>query len=269
MWTTVLLVAVLALGAGIGHAQQIFRGFYGTTPPRFPTVNSFPGTFTFCRIMFSSNRREKRGWDTDWPGADINFSIRLAELTKTRVTKESDGTDPEHVVVRLTDPALFQCPFALMEDAGTAVFNEQEVTQFREYLLKGGFVFVSDYWGPQGGAQFDEEIARVLPRANYPIVDLTLDHPIWRTQFEITEVPQMSSIQSWRRSGGTTERGVNDPVDARGIADDHGRLMVVMIHNSDIPDGWEREGEDPDYFYQFSPNAYSVGINVLLYAITH
>jgi hypothetical protein len=79
----------------------------------------------------------------------------------------------------------------------------------------------------------------------------------------------MASIQSWRRSGGTTERGVTDPVDARGIVDEHGRLMVVMIHNSDIPDGWEREGEDPDYFYQFSPNAYSVGINVLLYAMTH
>jgi hypothetical protein len=88
-------------------------------------------------------------------------------------------------------------------------------------------------------------------------------------QFDLKEVPQMPSIQSWRRSGGNTDRGVTDPPDARGIADDHGRLMVVMIHNSDIPDGWEREGEDPEYFYRFSPDAYAVGINVLLYAITH
>jgi hypothetical protein len=85
----------------------------------------------------------------------------------------------------------------------------------------------------------------------------------------MTEVPQMPSIQSWRRSGGQTDRGVTDPVEARAITDEKGRLMVVMMHNTDIPDGWEREGEDPQYFYQFSPNAYAAGINVFLYAITH
>ena len=265
----VAIVAVLAIGVGASQAQQIFRGFYGSTPPHFPTVNSFQGSFTFCRILFNSNRREKRGWDTDYPGADINFSIRLSELTKTRVTKGTEGTDPEHVVVRLTDEALFQCPFALMEDAGTIILNEQEIIRFREFLLKGGFVFVSDTCGVQARQQFDREIGRVLPHDQYPVVELPIGHPIWQTQFQINQVPQMPSIQSWRRSGGTTDRGVDDPVEARGIADPRGRLMVVMVHNSDIPDGWEREGEDPEYFYQFSPNAYSVGINVLLYAMTH
>jgi hypothetical protein len=96
-----------------------------------------------------------------------------------------------------------------------------------------------------------------------------MDHPLWHMLFDLKEVPQMPSIQSWRRSGGNTDRGVTDAPDARGIADDRGRLMVLMIHNSDIPDGWEREGEDPAYFYRFSPDAYAVGINVLLYAITH
>src|SRR6267378_8039790 len=114
-----VVVALVALGigaaAGIAYAQQIFSGYYGYTPPRFPTANSFKGAFNMCRVMFTSNRREKRGWDTDYPGADINFSIRLSELTKTRVTKESEGGDPDHVVVRLTDEALFQCPFVLME----------------------------------------------------------------------------------------------------------------------------------------------------------
>jgi hypothetical protein len=101
-----LVVAVLGLGIGTGYAQRIFAGFYGTTPPRRPTANSFQGSFTFCRVMFSSNRREKRGWDTDYPGADINFSIRLSELTRTRVARQTTGTDPEYVVVRLTDPEL-------------------------------------------------------------------------------------------------------------------------------------------------------------------
>jgi hypothetical protein len=264
-----LVVLALAVGATAGYAQRIFAGFYGSTPPRFPNANSFQGSFTFCRVMFASNRREKRGWETDYPGADINFSIRLSELTKTRVAKQAESADPEYVVVRLTDDALFQCPFTLMEDAGTIDLSPVEVEKFREYLLKGGFVFVSDYWGPQAKDQFDEEIGRVLPRDTYPIIDLPLDHPLWRTQFQLRVVPQMPSIQSWRRTGGNTDRGVTDPVDARGIADQRGRLMVVMIHNSDIPDGWEREGEDPEYFYRFSPDAYSVGIDVLLYGITH
>jgi hypothetical protein len=263
------VIGLLAIGAGATYAQRIFAGFYGTTPPRFPNRNSFQGGFTFCRVMFSSNRREKRGWDTDYPGADINFSIRLSELTRTRVAKQSSGTDPEYVVVRLTDDALFQCPFVLMEDAGTMVLSEEEVVRFRQYLQKGGFVFVSDTWGRAAKEQFDDEMARVLPPASYPFVDLPLEHPLWRAQFQLDEVPQMPSIQSWRRSGGATDRGVTDPVEPRAIADAHGRLMVVMIHNSDIPDGWEREGEDPAYFYRFSPHAYSVGVNVFLYAATH
>ena len=263
------IVLILALGAGVGYAQRIFAGFYGSTPPRWPTATSFQGSFTFCRAMFQSNRREKRGWDTDYPGADINFSIRLSELTKARVTRQDNSDEPEYVVVRLTDPDLFRCPFVLMEDAGTMFLNQAEVVKFREYLLKGGFVFSSDYWGPLAREQFDQQIGRVLPRDQFPIVDLTMDQAIWHTQFQLQDVPQMPSIQAWRRTGGNTDRGVTDPVDARGIVDAHGRLMVVMIHNSDIPDGWEREGEDPEYFYRFSPDAYSVGINVLLYAITH
>ena len=263
------LAVLLGVGVGSGDAQRIFAGFYGTTPPRFPNANSFQGSFTFCRVMFSSNRREKRGWDTDYPGADINFSIRLSELTRTRVARQTSGTDPEYVVVRLTDAALFKCPYVLMEDAGTIALSDAEIPQFREYLQKGGFAFVSDYWGPLAREQFDEEIGRVLPPTSYPVIDLPLDHALWHTQFQISEVPQMPSIQAWRRTGGNTDRGVTDPVAARGIADDHGRLMVVMMHNTDIPDGWEREGEDPQYFYRFSPEAYSVGINVFLYAATH
>ena len=263
------VAGLLAIGVGAGLAQRIFAGFYGTTPPRFATANSFHGGFTFCRAMFSSNRREKRGWDTDYPGADINFSIRLSELTKTRTVKQPTGTDPEHVVVRLTDPELFHCPYVLMEDAGTISLREDEIAPFREYLMKGGFVFVSDYWGPLAREQFDEEIGRVLPPADFPTVELPINHALWRTQFQLDELPQMPSIQSWRRSGGNTDRGVTDPPNARAITDNHGRLMVVMIHNSDIPDGWEREGEDPQYFYQFSPHAYAVGIDIFLYAITH
>jgi hypothetical protein len=264
------VAAVVVLGSGAAGAQ-IWRGGFGFyASPKFPTANSFVGTFNFCRLMFNSNRREKRGWSTDYPGADINFSVRLAELTKTRVTKGSSG-DPEYVVVRPTDPALMQCPFILVEDGGTAVFNDEEILRLREYLQKGGFLFVSDYWGTLAAAQWDEAIGRVLPPAEYPIVDIAMDHPMWQTLFDVKQVPQMASIQFWRRSGGgMSERGADSAhVDVRGIADRRGRFMVVMLHNTDIPDGWEREAEDPDYFNRFSPDAYSVAINVLMYAMTH
>ena len=271
--TAALTAAIIALGASAGFAQRIWFGGYGYTPPRFPTKDSFQGSFNFCRAMFDSNRREKRGWSTDYPGADLNFSTRLAELTRAPVTMRPDaeeGETPDAVVVRLTDDALFKCPYILMQDAGTAFFRPEVAKRLGEYLLKGGFAFVSDYWGPWAKEQFDEQIGRALPHSQYPIIDLPLTHPIWHTLFELKTIPQMPSIQSWRRTGGgNTDRGVTDPPSARGIADSRGRLMVVMLHNTDIPDGWEREGEDPEYFYRFSPDAYAVGIDIVLYAMTH
>jgi Domain of unknown function (DUF4159) len=274
-----LLAMVCAVGLGItaAHARQIWAGGYGRTPPRFATPNTFRGGFNFCRAMFRSDHREKQGWSTDYPGADLNFSIRLAELTKTNVTMTGTGEErePDAVVVRLTDDALFQCPFLFMQDAGTARFTDAEVARLQEYLLKGGFLLVADYHGSYGRQQFDDEIGRALPHSRYPIVELTppSDHPMWRTMFPVAQLPQMASISTWRRSGGSEiiERWNEDgaPPTARGIADEQGRLMVVMVHNTDLPDPWEREGEDKDYFFRFSPEAYAVGINILLYAITH
>lgn len=277
MWILVGILGALGAGITVAHAQQIWAGgFGGRTPPRFPTATTFDGSFNFCRVMFRSDRREKQGWATDYPGADINFSVRLAELTKVRVKIANRGTEdevPDAVVVRLTDDALFQCPFTFMEDAGTARFSDAEVDRLRDYLLKGGFLLISDYHGSWAREQFDEQIGRALPPARFPTVDLAPpDHAIWRTMFPVASLAQMASINTWRRTdGGVIERWNEDgaPPSARGIADAHGRLMVVMVHNTDMPDAWEREGEDSDYFFRFSPEAYAMGIDILLYAMTH
>src|SRR6476659_1906523 len=144
-WTLAVIIGALCATATAVYAQRIWAGFYGRTPPKFPTAATFEGSFHFCRVLFTSNRREKQGWDTDYPGADINFSVRLSELTKVRVKfvdEAGEGEVPDAVVVRLTDDALFQCPFALMEDAGTARFSDAEVQRLHAYLLKGGFLFV-------------------------------------------------------------------------------------------------------------------------------
>lgn len=265
-----VVIFLVLLGGVVLQGQQIFRGFYGTSPPRPATPTTFKGAFNHCRLMFNSDRREKRGWDTDYPGAEINFSVRLAELTKARVTMDAVTGHPEYVTVRATEDALFQCPYVLVEDGGTAVFSEAEVEQLRAYLQKGGFIFASDYWGDVAKAQWDREIGRVLPPEIFPIVEIDLGHAIWRTHVRVTRIPQMPAIQYWRRSGGaSSERGPGAIPSARGITDAHGRLMVVMLHNTDIPDGWEREGEESEYFFRFSPDAYAVGINVMLYAFTH
>jgi hypothetical protein len=115
------------------------------------------------------------------------------------------------------------------------------------------------------------QLARVLPPSEYPIRDIPADHPILKTMFEVKEVPQIPSIQFWRTSGGAmSERGMDSQTPTmRGVSDEHGNVMVLMTHNTDISDAWEREGEDPRFFYSFSPDGYAVGINVLLYAMTH
>ena len=93
---TLSLVTIAATAAA-----QIWAGGYGRTPPRFATATTFQGGFNFCRALFQSDRREKQGWSTDYPGADINFSIRLGELTKTNITMRDDSTEgpePEAIV---------------------------------------------------------------------------------------------------------------------------------------------------------------------------
>ena len=265
------VLLVLSLVAATVTAQQRWGRLY-RAPPRFPAADSFDGSFNFCRGMFTSVRGEAggQGWWTDYPDADINFSIRLSELTKTRVSK-ARGDEPNHLVVRLTDEALFQCPYLHMEDVGTLSLSDDEVLRLREYLLKGGFLWVDDFWGTRAWEEWVSEIHRVLPPDEYPIRDLAPDHPFWRVMFQIEKIPQIPSINSWMRSGGeTSERGADSAeVNIRGISDQRGRLMVLMTHNTDISDAWEREGEDPQYFYLFSPNGYAVGINVLMYAMTH
>jgi hypothetical protein len=264
-----LAVALAATAA----AQDFFPWRRGREPrPRFATADSFDGRFNFCRLMYTQVAREPggQGWWTDYPNADINFSIRLSELTKARVSR-TEGGEPNHLVVRATDDELFQCPFLILSDPGTAGFTDEEAARLRAYLLKGGFMWADDFWGTVAWQRWESEIGRVLPPFDYPIVDLTPDHPMFRTMFSLREIPQIPNIGHWRRSGGgTSERGYDsDTVNLRGISDKRGRLLVVMTHNTDIEDAWEREGEDPQFFYQFSPNGYAVGINVFLYAMTH
>jgi len=102
--------------------------------------------------------------------------------------------------------------------------------------------------------------------------DVPLNDPIFHTLLEVKKIPQVTSIRFWRATGGrtTSERGAESAVPhLRAIRDKHRNIIAVMTHNTDVSDSWEREGEDPEFFYQFSPYGYALGIDVLLYAMTH
>jgi hypothetical protein len=139
-------------------------------------------------------------------------------------------------------------------------------------MLKGGFLWVDDFWGTLAWDHWASQITRVFPPPEYQIEDVPIGDPMLSSLFEVKQIPQITNIQFWRRFGGTTtsERGEDSAVvHFRAIRDNHRRIMVLMTHNTDVADSWEREGEDPAFFYQFSPAGYALGIDVLLHAMTH
>ncbi len=234
----------------------------------FPTE-----TFTFCRIRFNSegSRGWGRGdWRTDYPDSDTNFPQRLAELTTIKVPRTPDG-DYHHVVVDLMDDALFNYPFIYMLEVGNLRFSEEEAARLRSYLLRGGFLMVDDFWGDQEWDNWEYEISRVFDPAKYPMEELDISHPIFHMVFELKEKPQVPSIHYWLGSGGdTSERQYDSRTPHYKGIHNGDRLMVLVCHNTDLGDGWEREKENKGYFDEVSSKwAYPMGINIVVYAMTH
>jgi len=266
-----LLVALSFAGTAVAaqFGQRGGRGFFNT---RLATADDVDGGFHFCRVVFSSGLGGDAdgGWNVDWPRADINLSVRLAELTKTPVSRDPGGA-PNHWLVRLTDDVLFQCPFIMMTEVGSASLNQAEAVRLREYLLKGGFLWADDFWGTYSWDWWHGQLQRVLPASEYPVVDLGPSHPLFSAHFDVKATPQIPSINFWASNGGeTSERGADSAVArSRAILDAHGRIMVLMTHNTDIGDSFEREADDPQYFIKMSVPGYAYGINALVYGLTH
>lgn len=232
-----------------------------------PKRDIFPGNkFVFARAKFTSRMDVNRSggpWYTDYPDSDQNFPLRLSELTTIDI-------DPRHVVLNLTDEALSNYPFLYMIEVGSLEFQDDEIEPFRNYLLRGGFAMADDFWGEEEWASWKEQMERVFPPDEYPIVDIPLTHEIFHCVFDLKEVPQVPSIHLWMRTGLSYERFDGQQAHCRGIFDKQDRLMIVMMHNTDLGDGWEREGESPEYFKEFSAKkAYPMGINIVTYAMTH
>jgi hypothetical protein len=264
-------LALALAGAAAAATALSAQGWWGPEP-RLPPETPTDRAFTFCRLRYDAVAREPggRGWRTDFPWAEINLMTRLADLTKIGISRDSAG-DPNHYVVPLTDRRLFTCPFLMATDVGTMGLSPEEAGALRDYLLKGGFLWVDDFWGERAWEHWTGEIGKVLPPGEYPIRDVPLDDPVFSALYNVERVPQISSIQFWRGSGGvtTSERWDSEVPHARSIRDAQGRIMVFMTHNTDISDAWEREGDDEEYFFQFAHDGYAVGINVVLHAMSH
>lgn len=273
-----LLGILLSLPAA--QAQRARRPY-----PLLAERDIFPGSsFTFCRIQYSSGqggwggRGRWGGWQTDFPESDINFSLRLSQLTTLEINRKADGS-LAHQVVRLDDPELFKYPFIYMLEVGNITLSEPERRGLRTYLLRGGFLLVDDFWGDVAWENWKYELEQVLPAADYPMVDIPPDHELFSIVFHIDAVPQVPSVNNywvWERTGQTFEGYAGDytrygtEAHCKGIFDAQGRLMAVVLHNTDLGDGWEREGEHYGYFKEFSAKkAYPMGINIVVYAMTH
>jgi hypothetical protein len=266
--TVAILAPVALLIASLAWAQ--FRRVDTSLEAHLARPESYDGRFHYCRAVYRQNPRGDGGsWLTDYPLADIDLSIRVSELTKIAVSFEGPE-QPRHLIVRLTDDELFQCPVIIMQEVGRLFFSNEDAERLKTYLLKGGFLWVDDFWGSYAWQVWETEIRKVFPAPEYQIVDLPSEHALFHTMFDLKGVPQIPGIGTWLGSGQTSERGADSAeVHARGIADAQGRVMVFMTHNTDVSDSWEREGEDPQYFYNFSIDGYRVAVNVLLYAMTH
>ena len=243
-------------------------------PPQFSA-----DVFTFARIIFSSQPSpgtDNYGWWYDYPDADLNLSYRLQQLTALKV-------DPDGRVLWLSNPDIFDYPFLHIEHVEGMRLNAVEIAALQKYLGAGGVLVVNDFWGTNAWLNLENEMAQVLPGRQW--VDLPLSHPIFHCVFEFrgpASMLQVPTITQWNRN-----YDPNDPnsraspprragyagwedMHVRAWFDNRQHIMVLAVHNSDMPDGWEREGENPDYFRQFSEaRSYPLMINILFYLMTH
>jgi hypothetical protein len=242
-----------------------------------PKPRDSGSSFNFVRVRYDSeggpmeafyvyDGRLWERWETDHPQADENFAFRLQELTSVAVNRRS-------LVRRLTDPDLFDFPFLYFCDVGWIDLQSDETAALREYLLRGGFLWVDDFWGAAEWRAFERTMEEVLPEI--PWVELPADHPILSTLFPLDGVPQIPArdfAQYMPHDPPEIHRqpayGIQQ-VRLRAYLADDGRILALATLNTDIGDGWEREAYGEWFFEKFSSRAYAVGANIVLWALTH
>jgi hypothetical protein len=270
-----LAAAIVSISLGAGASSNLITGDGGRsgTPADMSKLN-------MARIIYDSeggmgeayyayDGRVWARWETDFPEGDDNFSHRLGQLTRIQVAKYASSR-------LLTAPDLGDFPLLYMSDPGYMVVSKEEKAAFARYLANGGFVWVDDFWGDAEWQQFADVMRQVLPGREWRV--LSADHPIFHTVFDLNDgMPQIPALPFASPGGSTAESpgahkfpaGSLDTPEMRAWLDDDGRIMVLATHNTDVGDGWEREAYGEWYFETFSTKSYMVGVNVVIYAMTH
>ncbi len=262
------VIVVVTLIAGLAWAQRRYTNRNISVDrngvPSWEVDPEMPDElFTFVRVRYNSFRRGA-AWATDYPDADLNLSYRLQQLTSMR-------SHPDGKVLDIEDPALFDHPFLYLIEPGDMLLSEREADTLRRYMLQGGFVMVDDFWGEYEWENFHAAYKQIFP--DRELEELPAEHPVFHCVYDLKEKPQIPSIgmaQAGRYQGITYERSDAREPHYKACFDDKGRMMMIVCHNTDLGDGWEREGEDEWYFREFSEKkSYPLGINILFYMLTH
>jgi hypothetical protein len=220
--------------------------------------------FVFARLVYPGGRggfgfRGRSRWATDFPEADYKFMYGIKRLSGVRVQEEENP-------VAIMDDKLFQYPYVYAVEVGSMNLGTAEAGRLREYFLRGGFLHADDFWGVYEFQNFQREMLKVFPERQ--MVELPLNHEIFHTFFDINSVMQIPNVRNACSGGRTWE----NPTDTRprilGISDDNGRVMVVVTYNSDLGDAWEWMDE-PCYPELYSGQAYRMGLNFIVYALSH
>ena len=217
-----------------------------------------PPEFTFLRLVYSGADWTDSSWYVDYPKADQQFLYGMRQLT------DFGFVSTENLALPLSDPELFKFPFLYAVEVGHMHLSDQEASQLREYLLRGGFLVVDDFHGEYEWRNFYRQIKKVFPE--YEPIELTIDHPIFHCYYDIKELIQVPGLQ-FVYSGRTWEKG-GYQAHYRGIQDEKGRLMVMINHNVDLGDAWEW-AEVEAYPRQYANLAFQLGINYIIYAMSH
>jgi hypothetical protein len=224
--------------------------------------------FTFARLHFESDFGGGWGrvWNDDTPWADLNVIYRLYECTSLKVKPGLNFID-------ITTKDLADHPFVYVAGAGKISLSDEEATTLRDYMLKGGFLMVDDFWGDEQWEHFMGQFKLIFPNRTPEL--LGLNHPIFHNVYKFTKQPQIPSVGDFMGYGTSYdvrypyERQNHDP-HYYGVYDDRHRMVMLICHNNHYGDGWEHEGDDHTYFDIFSmPMGYPMLINVLTYAMTH
>jgi hypothetical protein len=216
--------------------------------------------FVFSRLEYRApGGKIFRGhtWDTDWPKADRQFLTGLLRYTGVH------GRRQEHVL-SVSDKELSQFPFLYAAEVGYLEFSNEEAVRLREYLERGGFLVVDDFHGSFEWRNFEREMKKVFP--NRAIRDVELSDPIFHCFFNIEEKKPVPGLQ-YLYTGRIFEQD-GKQAQYKAIYDDNERIMVMINHNVDLGDAWEW-ADLPQYPEEWTSYAYRLGVNYIVYSMTH